>query len=278
MQRKSKYLFVFLLSAVVTITTGCTEFSRSIGRMADNKYADPRGGTVWIVPPPQLEPPSQENKTVYISFRNISDAQDVDLLAQLRESATKQGWTLVNDPNRAKYRLRASLRFFGEVEPESRGASVGNGMGAITGAAVAIGTYSLARNVTSSRGRRTAGAAVVGGMVAAGIASTSKPREWAMIIDIVLEEYSNKTIEYEMVANSGSGTGDVAGTSNSRVASVGATKTGNTSAGTMTKKSNYFPHGIRLSVWANQMNMKQDEALPVIHDKLVRVANQMLPL
>jgi hypothetical protein len=62
------------------------------------------------------------------------------------------------------------------------------------------------------------------------------------------------------------------------MASGGGTSQGNTSVATAKRKSNYFPHGIRLSVWANQMNMSEEEALPEIETRTKRVVTQMLPM
>lgn len=269
--------YKFIAFALMITLIGCTSVSRKLGSMTDNKYADPRSGTVWVVPPPQLEPPSSNDRTVYISYRNISDA-DIDLIELLKSSAREQGWAVTNSPDEAKYRLRASTRFFGEVEPESGGAGVGAAMGAIAGAAVGIGTgIAVARSTDSALGGVAAGA-VVGGFIAAGLSNASRPREWALIIDVVLEERMNKEVEFNISTDSSSGTVDAAGAASSRMASGGATANSNQSGATAQRKSNYFPHGIRLSVWANQMNMKEEEALPEIETRTRRVVTQMLPM
>jgi hypothetical protein len=273
----TNFRFAIVLLAAVVMAAGCTSVSRQLGSITANKYAEPRSGTVWVVPPPQLEPPAAADRTVYISYRNISDS-DIDLRGLLRDSARDQGWTLVNDPSQAKYRLRASTRFFGEVEPESGGAGAAKMMGAISGAAVGVGTgYALAR-ATDSGVAGAVGGVAAGGLVGIGISNASRPREWALIIDVVLEERQNKEVEFDMVTDSGSRAADRAGAGNSRMASGGGTSQGNTSVATAKRKSNYFPHGIRLSVWANQMNMSEEEALPEIETRTKRVVTQMLPM
>ncbi|MBC7193377.1 complement resistance protein TraT [Marinobacter sp.] len=266
-----------VLVIVMTLMAGCTSMSRQIGSLTDNKYAEPRSGTVWVVPPPQLAPPAANARTVYISYRNISDS-DIDLLELLRTSAREQGWAVTNDPTNANYRLRASTRFFGEVEPESGGAFAASSMGAIAGAATGLGTGVAVANATDSGLAGAAAGIGVGGLVAAGITNASKPREWALIVDVVLEEYHSEQVEFTMATDSSSGTSDRAGTGNSRMASGGGTAKSNSSGATITKTSNYFPHGIRLSVWANQMNMKEEEALPHIEERTQRVVTQMLPM
>jgi len=266
-----------VLTMALWLLAGCTTVSRQLGSLTDNKYAEPRSGSLWVIPPPQLEPPRAANRVVYISYRNISDS-DLDLLPLLKQSAQEQGWTLTNDPAKAAYRLRASTRFFGEVDPESGGASVGANMGAVAGAATGLGAGIAAARATNSG---LGGAAVgigVGGLVGIGMGNASRPREWALIVDVVLEEKQNKPVQFTVATDSSSSARDDAGAANSRMAAGGGTTQGNSSAATVTRTSNYFPHGIRLSVWANQMNMKEEEALPHITERTQRVVTQMLPL
>ncbi len=267
-----KRLFIIVLAT--SVFAGCTAVSRGIGKLTANKYAEARSGSVWVVAPPQLEPPAPANKTVYISYRNISDA-DVELLQEMRSAASAQGWTLVNDPTKAKYRLRASLRFFGEVEPESGGASKAAGMGLIAGAAVGVGTY---RALDSRSTAAAVGSVAAGGLAAAGIANASAPREWALIVDFVLEEYSKTPVEYTLSTGSSTSLGSGAGAHNSRTAIGGSESSGNDKSATITQKSNYYPHGVRLSVWANQMNMKEEEALPHILKRTKKVVTKLLPI
>ncbi len=274
---KSRLLTVIALGAFVAVTTGCTTVSRGLGSITANKYAKPRSGTVWTVPPPQLEPPAPDKRTVYISFSNISDASDINLTGQLRQAAVDQGWTVVTDPTQATYRLRSRLRFFGEVEPESGGRNIANKMGWIAGAATGIGTGALVADATDSWAYGAAAGAGAGGLAGIGIANASTPREWAAIIDFVLEEYSATEVEFEKFTDSSTAGNTGGGAGNSRMSDSGSSNTGNSSSASITTKSNYFPHGIRLSSWANQMNMSEEEALPLIEERIGKVVTQMLP-
>jgi hypothetical protein len=266
-----------VLILIMAFAVGCTSVSRGLGSVTANKYADPRSGTVWVVPPPQLEPPAPDKRNVYISYRNISDS-NIDLLPLLRKSAQEQGWRITNDPTQAEYRLRASTRFFGEVVPESGGASAARTMGTIAGAATGLGVGVATARATDSGLAGAAAGIGAGGLVGIGIGNASRPREWALIMDIVLEEHHDQPVEFTMATDSASGTSDGAGASSSRMASSGGTASSNTSGATATRTSNYYPHGIRLSVWANQMNMSEEEALPEIEERTRRVVTQMLPL
>lgn len=254
----------------------CTAVSRGLGRMTANKYADPRSGTVWVVPPPQLDPPGNDEKTVYISYQNLSDA-DINLTQLLRDTAQQQGWTLVNDAQEANFRLRARTRFFGEVEPESAGRGVGERMGWIAGAAVGAGTGVLVGNATDDWRIGVGAGVVAGGLAGQGISNASTPREWAMITDFVLEERTESPIEVEFLKNDSASANSTAGTGNARMNDGGGTNNANSSNTSMTKVQNYYPHGVRLSAWANQMNMKEDEAMPEIIARVEKVVQQMLP-
>jgi hypothetical protein len=271
-------LIAMAMVAIIATVSGCTSVSRGIGKLTSNKYAEPRSGTIWTVAPPQLEPPSPANKTVYISYRNISDAQSVQLLDELKNAATTQGWLVIDDPQQAKYRLRASLRYYGEVEPNTGGRNIANGLGVIAGAAVGIGTGSLISSRSSRYGAAYAGGLAAGGLVAAGISNASKPREWALILDFVLEEYNENPVEFELMRSSGTESGDSTGSSNTRMATGGSSQANNSSSASMRQQSNYFPHGVRLSAWANQMNMEEHEALPLVQEKVRTVITQILPM
>jgi len=267
---------VSLLVAIGMTTVACDQVSRGLGSLTSNKYAKPRSGSVWVVPPPQLEPVALDKKTVYISFRNISDA-DMDLTETLKQAATEQGWVVVRDPTKATFRLRASLRFWGEVKPETGGANKASSMGGITGAAVGLGA-AAALHSSGRSGLTSAAVGIgVGGLVAVGMSNASRPREWALICDFVLEEYTKEAVSFTLARASGSASSAGAGASGSRMSVGGGTSQSNTSSGSLTKKSNYFPHGIRLSVWANQMNMKEMEAQPHVDKRLQKVVKQMLP-
>jgi len=268
---KAKQLFI--IAVVVSLVSGCTAVSRGIGKLTDNKFAEPRSGTLWVVAPPQLEPPSQANKNVYISYRNISDS-DIELLDEMKAAAREQGWAVVTDPTKAKYRLRASLRFFGEVEPESGGASRAKALGWIAGAAVGVGVHN---NTNMHAGAWVAGAAG-GSLMSAGLSNGSRPREWALIVDFVLEEYSRKAVQFTLSQGSSSSTSSGGGAGNGRVSMGGGENAGNTKDATITQTSNYFPHGVRLSVWSNQMNMKEEESLPHILKRTRKVITKLLPI
>lgn len=271
----NRYVVVSALLLAGTMGS-CTSVSRGLGSLTANKFAEPRHGSVWVVPVPDLEPRTDENKTVFIDFKNQSDAQDFDLRDILKNAAQAEGWTVVSSPDKANIRLRARTRFFGEVDPESGGAGKATAMGWIAGAAVGGATYLAVEAATDSWvGGATAGVAA-GGLAGIGISGASTPREWALITDFLVEEYHPEGVEFELQSSTSATGGTAAGVNGPRSTDSGGTKGVDTKGATIKQKSNYFPHGARLSVWANQMNMSEEEAKPLVLRGLKQAVRYLL--
>lgn len=264
------------LLATAGTLTACTAAARGLGKITANKYASPRGGLHWPVLPPQLEPPRPENKTVYISYVDMSGG-DFDMRQIMENAATAQGWRIVANPDEATYRLRARTRFFDEVDPESGGRNQAAAMGWISGAAVGATTYGLVSSATDNWAVGVGAGAAAGGLVGVGMANASTPREWAMITDMVLEERQNEPVTFDMLTSDSSRADSGGGAIGPRTADTGGTTTSGGRTATAKSTSNYYPHGVRLAVWANQMNMKKEEALPIIRENAERAMRNLLP-
>ncbi|MEQ8843819.1 MAG: complement resistance protein TraT [Phycisphaerales bacterium] len=262
--------------AATSALSGCTAAARGLGKITANKYAAPRDGLHWPVLPPQLEPPRAENKTVYISYTDLS-GQDFDFEPIMIRAAEAQGWTVVPSADEATYRLRARTRFFDEVEPESGGRSQAAAMGWVAGAAVGATTYGLVAEATDSWAVGVGAGAAAGGLVGLGMTNASKPREWAMITDMVLEERKDEPVTFELLTSDSSQATSGGGAASPRTSDTGSTTTSGSRVATSESTSNYFPHGVRLAVWANQMNMKKEEALPLIEAQAEKAMKNLLP-
>ncbi len=277
MTRTRSYALALLL---IPAFVSCTAVSRGIGGITANKYAKARSGVVWVAPPPQeLEPPAPERKSIYISFQDITGSDlELDANRLLRDAARAEGWTLAANPEEAQYRLRARARFFGEVDPESGGAQVGEQMGWIAGAAVGVGTYALVANATDNWVAGAAAGGVAGGLVGLGVSNASRPREWALITDFVLEVRTESPVEFEVLSSSSTAATGTGGAQGPRSGESGSTNVSSGRSATVKQTSNYLPYGVRLSVWANQMNMSEDEATPHIEERFVKAVKSMLPM
>lgn len=274
-----KTVMALTLAGLVTTAgtlTACTAASRGLGKLTANKYASARGGLHWPVLPPQLEPPRAESKTVYISYVDMSGG-DFDMRKIMENAASAQGWQIVANPDEATYRLRARTRFFDEVDPESGGLRQAAAMGWIAGAAVGATTYGLVSSATDNWAVGVGAGAAAGGLVGLGMANASKPREWAMITDMVLEERQDEPVTFDLLTSDSSQATSGGGATGPRTSDTGSTTSTGGRTATAKSTSNYFPHGVRLAVWANQMNMSKEEALPLIQSNAEKALKNLLP-
>lgn len=274
----SKIGLIAVLGFVMVLGTGC----RSFGNVIGSKDAEARSGTVWNVPAPDIEPVGPEQRTVFVKVRNISDATEINLAPDIKSSVQDAGYILVDDPSKANFRLRATIRFFGENEAGDLGQGQARVLGGIAGAGVGLGTYGAARSAGANGGISGGAGVAAGGIAGLAVLNRMKAREWNLIIDMVLEEKLDQPVEFKVA--SGNERGSSTGTGNNVVGpgggsnSVSGGQTSSTSTSAeITKTSDYFPHGIRLTAWARQIGMTQEEALPLVEAKVRAVMPQILP-
>jgi len=281
----SKLLALIFASSLLLSGAAC----RSVGGVAGSRDAAARSGTVWNVPAPELPPLRPEQKTAYVTVRNISDA-DINVRQEIRAAVRDAGFRLVEDPEEAHIRLRATVRYFGENENADEGRGLANSLGAVGGAAIGVGTGAavtgvMRRTMNANRqygyGTGIAAGAVVGTLAVQGISNRMRAREWNLIVDLLLEERTEEPITFTVARDSavgstaGTGVATGRGGVESQLTGGGATDT-TTTAGAMERTSNYFPHGMRLTVWARQIGMREDEAMPLMQRRLENVLANVL--
>ena len=272
-------LFALLFGLVAG---GCGSMARGLGNMTGNKYAKADSGLTWNTPAPEMEPPLSGRRTVYLSQRDIS-GQGIQIAEELRQGVEAIGYQVVADPSAANYRLRATIRYFGENEALDGGSANAAAMGTIAGAAVGVGTGVGIYQATGSGLGGVVGGGVVGGLTGIALANNSRPREWNLIVDIILEEKLAQPIEVSISTGSArmSNTGSTAGSSGAGmqldVASGGASDQ-TVKGASMKTMTDFFPHGIRVTSWARQMNMNRQEALPLIRERIAGVIPNLLPV
>jgi hypothetical protein len=268
--------------ASVGSLAGCATVGRGMGGALGNKYAAPDAGITWNLPAPDLEPPSESKKTVYLTIRNISDAEGFDIKGPLQQGIQNQGYRIASDPEKANYRLKVSVRYFGENEAADGGHAQANLLGAVSGAAVGVGTGAAIHAATGNTLGAVAGGGLVGAGVGIAMANASTPREWDLIADVLLEERLPKAVEVETVSDqqAASATGSVAVTGHDRTQGQfvgGGASSGTRSTMTVKRKTNYMPYGIRVTGWAREIAMTREEATPLIQAKLASAPAGLLP-
>lgn len=285
---KTKSFASLLTVAVLAgglVSTGC----RSVGGLAGSRDAEARSGTVWNLPAPDLPPLRPDQRTAFVSVRNISDA-DIDIRREVRAAVQSAGFRLVDDPEEAHIRLRATIRYFGENENADGGESLARNLGAVGGAATGVAagaatTGVMRRTMNANRqygyGTGIAVGGIVGTVAAHGIGNRMRVREYNLIIDMLLEERMDEPMTLTVATDSAAASTAATGVHTGR-AGVEAQRTGGgattttTTAGEMERTTNFFPHGMRLTAWARQIGMTEDEAVPHIQRRVENVLSNVL--
>lgn len=168
-----------------------------------------------------LKPHSKENKTIYISLKNITD-DNLDILPLLKQKLKEKNYTLLETSDNAQYILMINVLFANNLK-EANAVKAGAGLG-ITSGFIAAGSGSNAGNSL------LIGASVA---LASGLVAKSLEDEtYRAVVDIVIDEKSDD-------ANSDSVMG-----------------------------KGYKEHKTRVLAEAVQTNLKLNEALPILSQKV----------
>lgn len=109
-----------------------------------------------------LEPLRPARRTVFLQVKNTSDREDFNIEHGVRTALTKQGYQLVDNPERAHYMLQANVLQAGKSSVTAAEDAFASGFGgALFGAAVgAVGTRAATKDTGSIIGGGLIGAAV----------------------------------------------------------------------------------------------------------------------
>ncbi|WP_027357941.1 complement resistance protein TraT [Desulforegula conservatrix] len=234
-----KKLFPVLM--VLMMFYGCAATQTAITKK-DLKVETKMSDTIFL----ELE--NQTEKTIYVDLKNTSD-KDIDILPVVTSHLQRRGYRIVTNPKTAFYILQANILFVGQTDPtaleQSRMAGFG---GALAGAAIGGG-------IANARNGNTTTGAVVGGLLGAGAEMISgslvKDVTYSIVTDIQVAE---KTPE------------KVSQSSQSQL-KQGKSSSVSQSSHTTTNRKKYQT---RICSYANQVNLKFEEALPALEEGLAK--------
>ncbi|NNS09962.1 complement resistance protein TraT [Erwinia sp. JH02] len=237
--------FVAAVAASCIVLSGCSAMGTAIKkRNLDVKTQ--MSQTVW------LEPSSE--KTVYIQVRNTSDKDMSGLSPLLAQELRNKGYTVTSSPDAAYYWIQANVLKAEKMDLRTAQGLLGTGFeGAATGAALGAGI--TAYNSTS-------GGAILGVGLAAGLAGMAADAmvedvNYAMVTDLQISERSKATVTTDNVAALRQGTSGI-------------------KLQTSSEEGNRLKYQTRVVSNANKVNLKFEEAQPVLEAQLAKsVANIM---
>ncbi len=231
-----------------------------------------------------LDPVPPAAKTIYVSARNTSDHPELDLRAGLAQAVTARGYQVVQDPDAAHYMLRVNVLQAGEIEQKDKANLLAARYGdPILGAAVGA----TAGNVTTGGNPYgTAGGALVGGLAAFAANQLIKDFTYSVVVDIQLSERPLKGGKVHQSTRTGAGQAKVSAETVSTGTRVGASPQANSANGSITanakvkvqqveEEADFKQYQIRQVAYADQMNLKFEDAAPMLAAKLTSTLSNL---
>lgn len=219
--------------------TGCGAMSTAV-KKRNLEVKTEMSQTVW------LEPSSE--KTVYIQVRNTSDKDMSGLESKITHDLTSKGYTVSHSPDSAYYWIQANVLKAEKMDLRQSQSFLSTGYeGGISGAALGAGI--AAYNTTS--GGAILGAGLATGLIGLAADAMVEDVNYAMVTDLQISERSKASVTTDNVAELKQGT------SGAKVQ-------------TSSEQGNRMKYQTRVVSNANKVNLKFEEAQPVLEDQLAK--------
>ena len=221
------------------VLSGCSAMTTAI-KKRNLEVKTQMSQTVW------LEPSSQ--KTVYLQVRNTSDKDMSDLQSLLAQDLQAKGYTVTSSPDTAFYWIQANVLKAEKMDlRQSQGFLATGYEGAVAGAALGAG-------ITAYNGN--SGGAMLGVGLAAGLAGMAADAliedvNFTMVTDLQISERSKNAVTTDNIAALRQGTSGI-------------------KLQTSSEEGNRMKYQTRVVSNANKVNLKFEEAKPVLEAQLAK--------
>lgn len=262
------------LLAAVTTLTGCAAGDALLNHR-ELEVETHMSETVFLDPiPPNL-------KTIFVTARNTSDHPELDVKGPLSTALIARGYTLVNDPKAAHYLLRLNVLQAGKVDADDRSALLSAKYGEpLLGGSIGLAAGSAIGGTGAGIG---VGLAAAAGTVAAN--HFYKDVLYATVLDIQLSErpLSGAKVKTNTVTGAGqfNGSDEISVTNKKKGAThttvVGETATRNARVVTQNidEEKDFKQYQIREVAYAEKVNLKFEEANPLLITKLTSTLSNL---
>ncbi|CAK6500568.1 Lipoprotein YlpA (plasmid) [Pantoea sp. Nvir] len=231
-----------LMAAVVAsslVLSGCSAMGTAI-KKRNLEVKTQMSQTVWLEP--------SNEKTVYLQVRNTSDKDMSDLQSLLAQDLRAKGYTVTSSPDTAYYWIQANVLKAEKMDLRQSQGFLSTGYeGAVTGAALGAGITAYNSN---------SGGAMLGIGLAAGLAGMAADAlvedvNFTMVTDLQISERSKSTVTTD---------------------NIGALRQGNAGIKlqTSSEEGNRMKYQTRVVSNANKVNLKFEEARPVLEAQLAK--------
>eukprot|EP01029_Cantina_marsupialis_P005646 TRINITY_DN16167_c0_g1_i1.p1 TRINITY_DN16167_c0_g1~~TRINITY_DN16167_c0_g1_i1.p1 ORF type:complete len:263 (+),score=65.21 TRINITY_DN16167_c0_g1_i1:56-844(+) len=214
-----------------------------------------------------LNPVKKSLRVAYVDIRNTSGQDLPNLQPLIENKLASRGYKLTDDPDKARYVLMANVLFANDKKENN---SLG---GAAAGAAVGAGVAGY--NGSGAGGGIAAGLAA--GLVGGLLAKATEDTIYQMVVDINVREKTDQKVKTTTGGVKGQAQisdGKRAGFMNSFAGSVrsneggGSLKDNNTQVSAQSYETNYIERKTTIFAEATKMNLKLEEALPILEQKI----------
>lgn len=222
-----------------------------------------------------LDPVPQSQKTIYLGIRNTSDYPELDLRGPLTQALQARGYAVVTDPSEAHYLLQANVLYAGKLTQGQESALLSSNYGQpVQSLALGAAAGGLTGGLS---GNGAAGLGVGLGVMAASalINYAYQDVTYAITIDIQLSERPKRgvTVRQHSHTHRGSGSNRVQTAVTEQTAQTyGVAGSGDSNANTrdqdIDETSDFKKYNIRDVAYADKVNLKLPEAMPVLTQRL----------
>ena len=247
------------------ILAGSLSACRDVGQMMGSRDAQLQTGQWWAGPIPDATPVKPDDRTAWISYKNVTQEQSYDLRSQLREGLVAQGYKIIDDPDKANFHVFYTLRFFGENPSLDGGKNNAAGLGGITGGVGGTGFAGGRRN--------GAGASPMGDA----IANYSQVIEYNVIMDVRIAQRKKGIVKHTITGAQRDRQVSAAGGITAGGVVAGGRSTTLDNGQQVQEEDNMLWQENRLVLWARQIRLTPEEAKPKLERALVSALPQLLP-
>jgi hypothetical protein len=246
-----------MLVLSLMILSGSLSACRDMGQMMGNRDAALQTGQWWAGPIPDATPIKPNERTAWVSYKNVTQEQNYDLRSKLREGLVAQGYTVTEDPEQANFHVFYTLRFFGENPKADGGKNTSAGLGAISG------------------GARAARAGTID--TASIMANYSQVTEYNIIMDVRIAQRKKGTVTHTTMGQQRDRQVTASGGSTAGGAVAGGRSSVLDNKQQLQEEDNMLWQENRLVLWARQMRLTPEEAKPNLERAMVSALPQLLP-
>jgi hypothetical protein len=222
-----------------------------------------------------LDPVPQASKTVYISARNTSDHPEIDLRSSLSQAIQARGYRVVSDPNQAHFMIRSNVLQAGKIDTNAKDQILGSRYGEplLAGAGTAALTGALGGDAGAMTG--------VGlGVAAATFLANELVQNvtYALTVDIQLSErpLKGKKVREVTTTNNAGGVVSADGLQTTGGMSGSYSNNSHSKSQYVAETKDFKQYNVRTVAYAEQMNLKFEEAVQPLTAKLTSSLSNLL--